>query len=336
MTDLTDYKDVWVFIEHKDGKIAGVSLELLGKGKELAEKLGAKLCAVVLGENVEEISKEVSKYGVQKIYSMDSPILKDRRAEAFVPCLAHLAKKHKPLIWLFDATTFDRDIASGVATLLETGLTADCTGLEIDPETKLLKQTRPAFGGNIMATIVCREHRPQMATVRPKVFPKPNPQEISGEIQFIREDVTISEEDVLTKILEVISAKEGANLSDAEIVVSGGRGLKNKENFWLIKELAKVLGGAVGASRPVIDAEWMPYNCQIGQTGRTVKPKLYIAVGISGMIQHVAGMGTSGIIVAINNDPSAPIFDIADYGIVGDLFVIVPALIAEIKKRKVA
>jgi len=336
MTGLADYKDVWIFIEQdRKGKIAGVSLELLGKGKELTKDLAnTNLCAVILGENIEEISKEVSRYGVQKIYSMDSPVLKDRRAEAFVPCLVRLAEKHKPLIWLFGATTFGRDLASGVATLLGTGLTADCTGLEIDPETKLLRQIRPALGGNIMAAIICKEHRPQMATVRPKVFPKSEPQEISGEVQFVHEDVSISEENILTKILEVISAKEGVNLSDAEIIVSGGMGLGKAENFKLIEELAKALGGAVGASRPVVDEGWISYDHQVGQTGRTVKPKIYFAVGISGAIQHLIGMRSSDIIIAINNDPKAPIFEFADYGIIGNLFEIVPALIVEIKKRK--
>lgn len=335
MTDLTDYKDVWIFIEHKNGRIADVSLELLGKGKELAKDLDTKLCAVILGEKIEEISEEVAKYGAQKTYLISSPILKDRRADAFVPCLVYLAQKYKPLIWLFGATTFGRDIASGVATLLETGLTADCTGLEIDPGTRLLKQTRPAFGGNIMATIVCRERCPQMATVRPKVFPKSEPQ-VPKENLFIRESIPISEKDVRTKILEFVSPEGKANLSDAEIIVAGGRGLKEAKNFKLIEELAKVLGGAVGASRPVVDAGWISYDHQVGQTGLTVKPKLYIAVGISGMIQHLIGMRTSEIIIAINNDPSAPIFGIADYGIVGNLFEVLPALTEEIKKRKTA
>lgn len=335
MAELTDHKDVWVFIEQKNGRIADVSLELLGEGGKLAADLGVKLCAVILGEKIEEISKEAARYGVQKIYSIDSPILKDRRVDAFVPCLVHLAQKYKPIIWLFGATAFGRDLASGTATLLETGLTADCTGLEIDPETKLLKQTRPAFGGNIMATIVCREHRPQMATVRPKVFPKPEPQ-TPKEIQFIREDIPILEKDVRTKILEFIPPQEKINISNAEIIVSGGRGLGKAENFKLLEELAKVLSGAVGASRPVVDAGWISYERQVGQTGRTVKPKLYIAVGISGAIQHSIGMRTSEIIIAINNDPSAPIFGIADYGIVGNLFEVLPALTEEIKKRKTA
>lgn len=336
MTDLTDYKDVWIFIEHNGkGKIVDVSLELLEKGKELAKDLGTELCAVILGEKIEEISKEVIKYGVQKTYLIDSPILKDRRADAFVPCLVYLAQKYKPLIWLFGATTFGRDLASGAATLLETGLTADCTGLEIDPETKLLRQIRPAFGGNIMAVIVCRERRPQMATVRPKVFPKPEPQ-IPEENQLIRENIPILEKDVRTKILEFIPPQEKINISNAEIIVAGGRGLGKAENFKLIQELAETLNAAVGASRPVVDVNWISYEHQVGQTGRTVKPKLYIAVGISGAIQHRMGMQASGIVLAINKDPSAPIFEIADYGITGDLFEILPALTLELKKRKTA
>lgn len=331
MTDLTD-KDVWVFIEHNNGRIADVSLELLGQGSKLAAELKAELCAVILGEKIEEISKEVSKYGVQKTYLIDSPILKDHRADAFVPCLVHLAKKHKPLIWLFGATTFGKDLAGGMATLLETGLAADCAGLKIDTETKL-RQTIPVFGGNIMAEIVCREHRPQIATVKPKVFPKPE-QQVPKENQFIREDIPISEEKVRTKILEFIPPKGKINLSNAEIIVTVGRGLKKAEDFKLIEELAEILGGAVGASRPVVDLGWISYGHQVGQTGLTVKPKLYIAIGVSGAIQHSIGMRTSEIIVAVNNDSSAPIFGIADYGIVGDLFGVVPALIQEIKKRK--
>ena len=330
--DISDYKDVWVFIEHKRGRIANVSFELLGEGRKLVDALGCKLSGMLLGDGVEECAREAIKHGADKVYLTESPILKEYRTDAYTAGAVNLIKQYKPEIVIFGATTQGRDFAGTIATTICTGLTADCTGLDIDPETKLLRQTRPAFGGNIMATILCQNHRPQMATVRPKVFAMPEKDDSrTGEI--IREGLPIGEDKVRTKILEFLQVDQTVNLLDAEIIVSGGRGLGGSEKFPVIRELAKVLGGAVGASRAAVDAGWIPYEHQVGQTGRTVRPKIYIACGISGAIQHQAGMKTSEIIVAINKDPEAPIFKIATYGIVADLFQAVPMLTQEFKKR---
>jgi electron transfer flavoprotein alpha subunit len=330
--DISEYKNVWVFIEHKGGRIANVSLELLGEGKKLANALGCKLCGMLMGDGVDHCAQETIKYGADMVYLTESPVLNEYRTNSYAAGAVHLIKKYKPAIVIFGATTQGRDFAGTVATTIYTGLTADCTGLDIDPETKLLRQTRPAFGGNIMATILCQRHRPQMATVRPKVFAMPERDDSrAGEI--IREQLPIGEDQVRTKILDFVQVAETVNLVDAEIIVSGGRGLGGSENFAVIRELAELLGGAVGASRAAVDAGWIPYEHQVGQTGRTVRPKIYIACGISGSIQHQAGMKTSEIIVAINKDPEAPIFKIATYGIVGDLFQAVPMLTQEFKKR---
>jgi electron transfer flavoprotein alpha subunit len=330
--DIKEYKDVWVFIEHNRGKIANVSLELLGEGRTLADALGCRLSGMLLGEGVEECAQEAIKYGAENIYLTESPILKEYRTDAYTAGAVHLIEQYKPEIVIFGASTQGRDFAGTVATTLYAGLTADCTGLDIDPETKLLRQTRPAFGGNIMATILCQNHRPQMATVRPKVFAMPERDDSrTGEIT--REQLPIGEDKVRTKILEFLQVAETVNLVDAEVIVSGGRGVAGSENFPVIRELADVLGGAVGASRAAVDAGWIPYEHQVGQTGRTVRPKIYIACGISGSIQHQAGMKTSDIIVAINKDPEAPIFKIATYGIVADLFQAVPMLTKAFKDR---
>ena len=331
--DTGAYKDVWVFIEHEHGKVASVSFELLGEGRKLADVLGCKLCGMIFGEKVDDFIKEAVAYGAERVYVTESPVLKQYRVDPYACAAVNLIRKYKPEIVLFGATTQGRDFAGTVATTLEVGLTADCTGLDIDPETKYLRQTRPAFGGNIMATILdYPNYRPQMSTVRPKVFPMP-PRDDSRKGEVIRESLPMKEEQVRTKVLEFIKGTETVNLVDAEIIVSGGRGLGNAENFKVIRELAEVLGAAVGASRATVDAGWISYEHQVGQTGRTVRPKIYIACGISGAIQHQAGMRTSDIIVAINKDPEAPIFKITTYGIVGDLFTVVPMLAQEFKKR---
>ncbi len=330
--DLGDYKDVWVFIEHERGKIAKVSFELLGAGRRLADELGCQVCGMLMGHNVEEFAKEAIAYGAEKVYYIDDPVLEQYRTEPYARGAVNLIRKYKPEIVLYGATTQGRDFAGNVATTLYTGLTADCTGLDIDPETKLLLQTRPAFGGNIMATILCPNTRPQMSTVRPKVMPMPEKDD-SREGEIIKESIEMSEDEVRTKVLDFIESEQKVNLLEADIIVSGGRGLGKPENFALIRELADVLGAAVGASRATVDAGWIPYEHQVGQTGKTVRPKIYIACGISGAIQHLAGMKTSDVIVAINKDPDAPIFKVATYGIVGDLFQVVPVLIEEFKKR---
>ncbi len=333
--DTSAYKNVWVYVEHERGKVANVSFELLGQGRKLADAVGCQLCGMLLcdSSDTEGFAKEAIAYGAEKVYVMENPLLKQYRTDPFASGAVALIRKHKPEIVLFGATTQGRDVAGCVATTIEAGLTADCTGLDIDPESKLLRQTRPAFGGNIMATILdYPQYRPQMSTVRPKVFAMPAKDE-SRKGEVIKESLPMTEEQVRTKIVDFVKGAEGVNLVDAEIIVSGGRGLGNGENFKVLRELTEVLKAALGASRAAVDAGWVPYEHQVGQTGRTVRPKIYIACGISGSIQHMAGMKTSDIIVAINKDPEAPIFKIATYGIVGDLFTVVPMLTQEFKKR---
>ena len=330
--DVSDYQGVWVFIEHEDSQVVHVSLELLGKGRELADKLSTYLSAVLLGADISPIVQQLFKFDIDRVYCIEDPVLKGYRTDSYVVAASSLVRKYKPEIILAGATTTGRDFASALATELETGLTADCTELDIDLEKGLLVQTRPAFGGNIMATILCPHHRPQMATVRPKVMEMPKLVD-SKQGEVIQESLGLSEDQILTKIVDFIPSTETVNLADAQIIVSGGRGLGGAENFGLMEELADVLGAAVGASRAAVDADWISYPHQVGQTGRTVRPRVYFACGISGAIQHQAGMKTSEIIVAINKDPDAPIFDIATYGIVGDLFEIVPLLTQQFKKR---
>jgi len=331
--DISVYKDVWVFIEHEQGKVSSVSFELLGEGRKLANVLGCKLCGMLFGKGIDPFVKEAIAYGAEKVYVTESPVLEYYRTDPYASAAVNLIRKYKPEIVIFGATTQGRDFAGTVATTIECGLTADCTGLDIDPETRYLRQTRPAFGGNIMATILdYPNYRPQMATVRPKVFPMP-PRDESRKGEVIQEALPMTEDQVRTKVLEFIKGAETVNLADAEIIVSGGRGVGGPEGFKPVRELAVVLGAAVGASRAAVDSGWIPYEHQVGQTGRTVRPKIYIACGISGSIQHQAGMKTSDIIVAINKDPEAPIFKIATYGIVGDLFTVIPMIKEEFKKR---
>lgn len=330
--DLSAYKDVWVFCEQKRGVIQPISFELLGEGKKLAKKLGVKLCAVILGSGIEPEASELSNRGSDKIYIVDSPHLASYLDDPYTNVLVRLIEEYKPEIILCGATTIGRSLVSRVAVKIDAGLTADCTGLDIDQKDKLLLQTRPAFGGNIMATIITPNHRPQMATVRHKVM-KEAEIDKSNKAEVIRKTYL---EDILksrTTLLDVIEEiEETVNLAEADIIVSGGRGLGGPENFAIVKELAKILGGAVGASRGAVDAGWIPYSHQVGQTGKTVCPKLYIACGISGQIQHLIGMQSSKVIVAINKDPDAPIFKVATYGITGNLFDIVPALTKEFRK----
>lgn len=331
--DLSAYKGVWVFLEQVGGEAAPVSWELLGVGRKLAQDLGVELGGALLGYGVEHLAQEAFAHGADIVYLMDDPILKNYRTDPYARGMINLIRKHRPEIVLMGATTLGRDLSGVVATELETGLTADCTMLEIDPEKKLLKQTRPAFGGNIMATILTKDRRPQMATVRPRVMPMPA--RTSGRTgRLVKEELGIQEEDVLTKVLELVKEPgKAVYLDKAEIIVSGGRGLGEKANFALIEELAQALGGTVGASRAAVEAGWISADHQVGQTGTTVRPKIYFAIGISGAIQHLVGMQTSDVIVAINKDPDAAIFKVATYGIVGDLMKIVPALTREFKKR---
>ncbi|WP_129127662.1 FAD-binding protein [Geomonas oryzae] len=330
------YRGVWVFIEQTEGEAAKVSWELLGKGKELAQARKAPLCAVVMGDNVEKLCAEAFGYGAETVYLMDAPVLRHYRTEAYQKSLCALVEKYKPEVILMGATGLGRDLAGVVATVLATGLTADCTGLSVDDKGNLM-QTRPAFGGNIMATIVCDKFRPQMSTVRPHVMPMPefDPQ-AKGEI--VREPVPIAEDQVQVKVLDILMDGGGSkvDIAGAEFIVSGGRGMMAKENFYMLEELAEVLGGVVGASRSAVDAGWMPPDRQVGQTGKTVRPKVYIACGISGAIQHLVGMQDSDVVIAINRDPEAPIFEVASYGIVGDLFKVIPALTQKLRTLKAA
>jgi len=330
------YRGVWVFIEQTEGEAARVSWELLGKGRELAGKLGVELCAVVMGDQVEHLCREAFSYGADKAYLIDQPVLHHYRTYPYLDALCHLIDMYKPEIILMGATGMGRDLAGAVATRVRTGLTADCTGLDIDDKRNLM-QTRPAFGGNIMATIMCDRFRPQMATVRSHVMPMP--EKVPGRNgRTVFASLPINEADVFTKVLQVIRDGKGGDvdIAGAEFIVSGGRGMMAKENFSILKELADELGGVVGASRSAVDAGWMPADRQVGQTGKTVRPKIYIACGISGAIQHLVGMQDSDLVIAINRDKEAPIFEVASYGIVGDLFQIVPAITSLLREMKAA
>jgi electron transfer flavoprotein alpha subunit len=332
---LAGYRGVWVFVEQTEGEPAKVSWELLGVGKNLASSLGVELCAMVIGDQVEHLCSEAFAYGAAKAYLLDAPLYRNYRTEAYVEGCCHLIEKYKPEVILMGATGMGRDLAGAVATRLKTGLTADCTGLAIDDKRNLM-QTRPAFGGNIMATIMCDKFRPQMSTVRPNVMPMPERrEEAAGEI--IRDPFVVPEESILTKVIEIIRdshSKGAVDITGAEFIISGGRGMMGPDNFAMLQELADELGGVVGASRSAVDAGWMPGDRQVGQTGKTVRPKIYIACGISGAIQHLVGMQDSDMVIAINRDKSAPIFEVATYGIVGDLFQIVPAITKTIRELK--
>ncbi|MFZ3102339.1 MAG: electron transfer flavoprotein subunit alpha [Desulfitobacteriaceae bacterium] len=327
------WSGVWVIMEYNHGKVAPVAWELLGEGRKLANDLGCELCGVVVGYQVEHVISEGFAYGAEKVYVVDDPILKDYRTEPYTEALASLITKYQPEIVLMGATAMGRDVFPAVATKMQTGLTADCTVLNIDPATKLLFQTRPAFGGNIMATIMCKTRRPQMSTVRPRVMAMP--QRIEGrQGEIVREELGLSEDNIRTKVIEFIkSDAKNIFLDKAEILVSVGLGIGSKKNMALAEELADVLGATLACSRGAVEAGWLSHDHQVGQTGITVRPKVYIALGISGAIQHLVGMETSDYIIAVNNDPEASIFRVASYGIVGDLMQVVPAMTAEFKKR---
>ena len=352
--DKSAWKGVWVFAEQRQGELNSVAIELLGEGRKLADDIGTELCAVVIGENVGSIAEELGAYGADKVYVADSPLLKNYTTDAYTNVFEQAIDQYKPEIILLGATHIGRDLGPRVAKRTTTGLTADCTHLDYDndkylkflagvttatvPEARIaanvdnLKMTRPAFGGNLMATIICPSTRPQMATVRPGVLDKAV-RDDSHKAEIINLDFKLSEEDIRTKVVEIVkTAKDMVSLTDAEIIVSGGAGLGNADGFKLLQEFADVVGGVVGASRAAVDSGWIDHSHQVGQTGTTVKPKIYFACGISGAIQHLAGMQNSDIIVAINKNEIAPIFEVADYGICGDLYKIVPMLIEEFKK----
>jgi electron transfer flavoprotein alpha subunit len=333
-SDLSAYKGIWVFAEQHKGGVATVALELLGEGRKLADKKKTKLSAIFIGHGIKDKAKELIAYGADIVFLADDPWLKDFNDDSYAAILISLAKQHKPEIILAGATAIGRSFFPKVASALHTGLTADCTVLDIDTESGHLHQTRPAFGGNIMATIVSPNHRPQMATVRHKVMkPAPRNDSRTGDIIEVRYTQSGNLRTRVIKTIEELS--ETVNICEADIIVAGGRGLGGAKNFHMIEELAKALGGAVAATRGAVDEGWIPYSHQVGQTGKTVCPKLYIACGISGAIQHVAGMQSSDVIVAINKDPDAPIFNVATYGIVGDVHEVVPIMIKKIKELRV-
>lgn len=331
--DLEKYKGVWVFGEQRDGKVAPVVFELINIGRDLARDRNTELSVVILGDNLTEAVTDLASYPVDKVYVYEAPELAVYDSERYCRVLTDVMREYKPEIVLAGATTTGRSFMSGVAIQLYTGLTADCTGLAIG-EDGLLHQTRPAYGGNIMATILCPYTRPQMSTVRHKVFPT-SAKRCEGEAEIINLTPKPTLFGSRSKFLEFVeTVGEKVNLVDADIIVSGGRGLGDPDGFKIIRELANELGAAVGSSRAAVDAGWIPYAHQVGQTGKTVCPKIYIACGISGAVQHQVGMKSSDVIIAINKDPNAPIFDIATHGFVGDLFEVVPALTKKIKAMR--
>lgn len=329
--DTADWHGVWVFAEQRNSMIEPSTFELLGAARSLASDLGEKVTAVLLGADVKS-PETLLKAGADEVLYVKNATLAHFGLEPYAAVIASLISERRPEIMLGAATFIGRSLLPRIAIKVHAGLTADCTGLDIDKSKRLLLQTRPAFGGNIMATIICPNHRPQMATVRPKVMkPLAEPYDSKGTVTEIAADLPENR----VKFLDfIVDQSSHVNIAAADIIVSGGRGLSDPKNFALVEELAEILGGAVGASRSVVDAGWINYSHQVGQTGRTVGPKLYIALGISGAIQHLVGMQSSDFIVAVNKDPNAPIFKVADLGIVGDVFEIVPKLIAEIKARK--
>lgn len=324
--DFSSYKNVWVFAEQRDGAITPVVIELLGEGRKLADEIGVNLCAILLGKNVDSMAKELVAYGADTVYTADDELLEKFTTDAYTKIITDAINEFKPEIVLYGATHIGRDLAPRIASRVSTGLTADCTKLEIDPDDKKLKQTRPAFGGNIMATIICPNTRPQMSTVRPGVMEKAEKND-SRNGKIVPISFNLSKDDIRVEVIKTVKTKKDlVSLTDANIIVSGGLGMGSPEGFEMLKQLADKLGGVVGASRAAVDAGWIDHSHQVGQTGTTVKPNLYIACGISGAIQHLAGMQNSDFIIAINKNETAPILDIADYGIVGDVKDIVPLL----------
>lgn len=329
-----EYKGISIFVEQVDKKIAGVSFELIGKAKELAAVLDTEVTTVLLGYQVEPLTKELARHGADQVILVNDEALETYMTEPYVKSLTAVVQHYKPEIVLYGATAIGRDLAPRVSARVHTGLTADCTRLEIQDETNNLMMTRPAFGGNIMATILCPEHRPQMATVRPGVMQRAQVTEDAScpVIDFKVDNLAASQNVEILDILKKVSQKK--DIMDAKVLVAGGRGMGSAQNFKMLEELADILGGTVASSRAVVDAGWQEKDRQVGQTGKTVRPNLYIACGISGAIQHLTGMEESDIIIAINSDETAPIFDVADYGVVGDACKIIPQMIQKITNMK--
>ena len=333
MMNISDYQGIWVFAEQRHGELQKVSLEILGESRRLADELGVKLTAVLLGNNIGHLANKLGEFGADEVLVADHKELEDYTTDGYTKVLCELVNDRKPGIFFIGATFIGRDLGPRVAARLKTGLTADCTSLAVEVEDGALLATRPAFGGNIMATIACPNHRPQMATVRPGVFSRLTEKNYDYKVENV--NVELEASDIRTTILEVVKAnKQVIDISEAKIIVSGGRGVGSKENFSLLQELADTLGGVVGGSRGAVDKGWIERDYQVGQTGKTVRPSIYIACGISGAIQHVAGMQESDMIIAINKDESAPIMKVADYAIVGDLNKVIPEMINELKSME--
>lgn len=353
MADFSDYKNVWVYTEQRDGKLMNVALELIGEGYRLSREIGGdtKVCALLVGNETDHLVEELYAYGADRVYQISSPLLAHYTTDGYTKVITEAIREQKPEIVIFGATHIGRDLAPRIAARLDTGLTADCTrldintgnyihylqtyttastaGLDAEDGNKGLKQTRPAFGGNLMATIVTPNTRPQMATVRPGVMEK-REKDSARKGELIKLECALTEEEIHVEVMDIVKeAKEIVSLTDAQIICSGGRGLGDADGFKLIREFADKVGGVVGASRAAVDSGWIDASHQVGQTGTTVKPKIYFACGISGAIQHLAGMQTSDIIVAINKDPDAPMMQLADYAICGDLKKVIPELIAQ-------
>ncbi|EDT71667.1 electron transfer flavoprotein subunit alpha/FixB family protein [Clostridium perfringens] len=328
-----DFNGVWVFAEQREGQLQKVSLELLGEGRKIADKLGSKLTALLIGNKVQNLVEDLSRHGADEVLVVDAPELEHYTTDGYTKAICELANAKKPNIIFIGATFIGRDLGPRVAARLETGLTADCTSLDVDVESGDLLATRPAFGGNLMATIVCPDHRPQMATVRPGVFEKLPLGENDATVENV--EIKFNSNDIRTKIVEIIKEhKDIVDISEANVLVAGGRGIGSEENFKMLKELAEVMNGSIAASRAAVEKGWVDKDYQVGQTGKTVRPNIYVACGISGAIQHAAGMQDSDMIIAINKDANAPIMKIADYAIVGDVNKVVPEFIAQLKTMK--
>lgn len=328
-----DFNGVWVFAEQREGQLQKVSLELLGEGRKIADKLGSKLTALLIGSKVQNLVEDLSRHGADEVLVVDAPELEHYTTDGYTKVICELANAKKPNIIFIGATFIGRDLGPRVAARLETGLTADCTSLDVDVESGDLLATRPAFGGNLMATIVCPDHRPQMATVRPGVFEKLPLGENDATVENV--EIKFNSNDIRTKIVEIIKEhKDIVDISEANVLVAGGRGIGSEENFKMLKELAEVMNGSIAASRAAVEKGWVDKDYQVGQTGKTVRPNIYVACGISGAIQHAAGMQDSDMIIAINKDANAPIMKIADYAIVGDVNKVVPEFIAQLKAMK--
>ena len=328
-----DFNGVWVFAEQREGQLQKVSLELLGEGRKIADKLGSKLTALLIGNKVQNLVEDLSRHGADEVLVVDAPELEHYTTDGYTKAICELANAKKPNIIFIGATFIGRDLGPRVAARLETGLTADCTSLDVDVESGDLLATRPAFGGNLMATIVCPDHRPQMATVRPGVFEKLPLAENDATVENV--EIKFNSNDIRTKIVEIIKEhKDIVDISEANVLVAGGRGIGSEENFKMLKELAEVMNGSIAASRAAVEKGWVDKDYQVGQTGKTVRPNIYVACGISGAIQHAAGMQDSDMIIAINKDANAPIMKIADYAIVGDVNKVVPEFIAQLKAMK--